>query len=200
MMGMGEKNKIYKTKAKEKIPRLVALPFPRLQKWRLTVYRRPKTPKTSRTSGNQQAASFRIPNTRVQPSLKPTARFLGIDFLLSVSKLGTRFTGDRYVANTLFCITLYSTILSIWSLLSDQRCMYTLYDPYSDDQSPPISSPHFILTFTSLCILSGRLVFLSRRSFWHAFCVTISDLIRWLGKATWLQLHIQNLLSFIGDI
>ena len=36
-------------KNKEKNPRLVVLPSPRLQKWRPTVLRCPKTPKTSRT-------------------------------------------------------------------------------------------------------------------------------------------------------
>ena len=48
--GDGRKNpEIYKTKTKEKIPRLVTLPSPRLRKWRLTVFRCPKTLKTSWT-------------------------------------------------------------------------------------------------------------------------------------------------------
>ena len=41
--------KIQKAKIKEKIPRLVALPSPRLQKWRSTVFWGPKTPKKSWT-------------------------------------------------------------------------------------------------------------------------------------------------------
>ena len=40
---------LQKAKTKEKIPRLVALPSPRLRKWGPTVFRCPKTPKTSRT-------------------------------------------------------------------------------------------------------------------------------------------------------
>ena len=49
--GDGRRNnsEIYKTKTKEKIPRLVALPSPRLRKWRSTVFRCPKTPITSWT-------------------------------------------------------------------------------------------------------------------------------------------------------
>ena len=49
--GDGRKTRnIYKAKTKEKIPRLVALPSPRLRKkWRPTVFRCLKTPKKSRT-------------------------------------------------------------------------------------------------------------------------------------------------------
>ena len=46
--GNGRKTPKYtETKTKEKIPCLVALPSPRLQKWRPTVFRCLKTPKTS---------------------------------------------------------------------------------------------------------------------------------------------------------
>ena len=38
-----------KTRNQGKIPRLVALPSPRQRKWRPTVFRFPKIPKTSRT-------------------------------------------------------------------------------------------------------------------------------------------------------
>ena len=50
MMGMEEKPRNTKTnaKTKEKIPRLVALPA-LSTKWRPTVFRFPKTPKTSQT-------------------------------------------------------------------------------------------------------------------------------------------------------
>ena len=50
MMGMGEKTPKYVQYEKQgKILRLVALPSPRLRKWGPTVFRCPKTPKTSRT-------------------------------------------------------------------------------------------------------------------------------------------------------
>ena len=48
-MGMGENPEICTNEKTKKIPRLVALPSPRLRKWRPTVFRCPKTPKTSRT-------------------------------------------------------------------------------------------------------------------------------------------------------
>ena len=48
--GNGRKTPKYVQTKKGKIPLLVALPpTPRLRKWRPTVFRCPKTPKTSRT-------------------------------------------------------------------------------------------------------------------------------------------------------
>ena len=57
--------KYTKDKTKEKIPRLVALPSPRYTKWSPTVFRCPKTPKTSRTYRKWE----RVPNLMGQKKI-----------------------------------------------------------------------------------------------------------------------------------